>query len=122
MICNCNLIDDDYSLEIIQGDYASVVFTITDEFDDKVENIDKVVFTCHRLNIQQTLDALSDTEFMLVFNGETTAQWPTYTGITYDITLELKGSTTPLTLVHDASLTILKKENTVNGEDSSEDV
>lgn len=120
MICNCNKLTDDYSIEVIQGDYASVVFTITDEFDDKIDDIKQVVFTCKRLGIEQVLQPLSDVEFMLVFSGDTTMQWPTYTGITYDITLELKGSTTPLTLVHDASLSVLKKENPLNDDNTSD--
>lgn len=118
MICGCNMLSDDYSIEFVQGDYMSAVFTITDEYDDKVDNIEHVVFTCERLGLQQNLTQLSDVEFMLVFSGEETDKFVTYNGTTYDITLQLKGSDTPLTLVHNASFSVLKKNNPLEGGDN----
>ena len=117
MICNCNVLLDDYSLEIVQGDYLSVVYTLTDEYGNNLDDIKQVVFTCEQLGLQQVLTKLSPTEFWLQYDGTTTANWSTFLGATYDITLELVGNATPLTLVHDASFTILKKENKLNADD-----
>lgn len=112
MICGCNILNsDEYGIELVQGDYFSAIFTITDEFGEPVKNVEHVVFTCERLELQYNLTAISDKEYILTIDGSITSKFATFSGMTYDLTLQLKGSDTPLTLIHDANFTVLKKTN-----------
>ena len=115
MICGCSLVNvDEYEIEFVQGDYFSVVFTISDEFDEAIKNIEHVVFTCERLGLQYNLTPLSDKDFLLAIDGDLTETFETFSGITYDLTLQLKGSDTPFTLIHDANFSVLKKTKKLN--------
>lgn len=123
MICGCNILNnDEYEIEFVQGDYFSVVFTITDEYDDPVKNVENAVFTCERLGLQYNLTPISDREYLLTIDGSITSTFETFSGTTYDLTLQLKDSDTPLTLIHDASLVVLKKVNKLNegGDDNGD--
>lgn len=121
MICGCNLVNaDEYEIEFVQGDYVSVVFTITDEFDKPIKNIKNVVFTCERLGLQYNLTALTETKYVLTIDGSITSTFETFSGITYDLTLQLNDSNTPRTLIHNASLVVLKKVNKLNEGDNND--
>lgn len=121
MICGCNLVNaDEYEIEFVQGDYVSVAFTITDESDEPIKNIKNVVFTCERLGLQYNLTALNETKYLLTIDGSITSTFETFSGITYDLTLQLNDSNTPCTLIHNASLVVLKKVNKLNEGDNND--
>lgn len=121
MLCNCMTMTEDYSIELVKGDYGSFLYHITNEFDGPVNNIKQVVFTCHRLNLKLVLEKYSEMDYLLVLDSSLTKDFPTWRSMTYDLTLEFTTAETPITLIHNASITILNKENTLN-EDDSEDV
>lgn len=115
MICACNFMNiDEYEIEFVQGDYFSAVFTISDESDNAIKNIKNVVFTCNRLGLQYNLTAISDKDYLLTIDGSITDTFETFSGITYDLTLQFKDLDTPLTIIHDASFKVLKKTNKLN--------
>lgn len=114
MSCDCMFeLKNDYSIELVQGDYGSFLYIITDKDDNALDNIDDVVFTCSRLKLQQSLIAISRMEFALTFDASTTSKFNACT-CTYDVTIIFKGNQSPYTVIHDANFTILKKENKLN--------
>lgn len=115
MGCNCMTeLKDDYSIELIQGDYGSFLFNITDETGAPLQKLSKIVFTSNRLKLQIELEKQSDTEFLLIIDDEVTLNsGPCIT--TYDITAIFEGDATPYTVIYNAKLVILKKENALSG-------
>lgn len=116
MNCDCMMqMRDDYNIELVQGDYGSFLYNITDSENEPLVNIEQVVFTCARLKTQIELTQLSPVDFALTMNSDLTSKFTACT-CTYDITLIFKGTQTPVTVIHNAGFTILKKENKLNGD------
>lgn len=114
MGCDCMFkLKDDFDIELVQGDYGSFLYDITDTNDEPLNNIDAVIFTCTRLKTQITLTSMSNTQFLLTLDSALTSGFSACT-CTYDITIKFKGTQSPITVVHNAYLTILKKENKLN--------
>ena len=114
MSCDCMIkLRDDYDIELIQGDYASFVYDITDQNDEPLNNIEAVIFTCSRLKTQITLSPINDARFALIFDSSLTSGFSACT-CTYDITIKFKSIQTPITVIHDGGFTIFKKENKLN--------
>lgn len=110
---NCNFDVTDYSIELIQGDYGSYVYTILDENGSVLENVKAIVFTCSRLKVKQELLKITDSIYSLTLPSELTETFAACT-CTYDITIEFNSDSTPHTVVYNANFTILKKENKLN--------
>lgn len=114
MGCDCMFkLKDDFDIELVQGDYGSFLYDITDTNDEPLNNIDAVIFTCTRLKTQITLTSMSNTQFLLTLDSSLTSGFSACT-CTYDITIKFKSTQSPITVVHNAYLTILKKENRLN--------
>lgn len=114
MGCDCMFkLKDDFDIELVQGDYGSFLYDITDTNDEPLNGVDAVIFTCARLKTQITLTPMSNTQFLLTLNSVLTSGFSACT-CTYDITIKFKGTQSPITVVHNAYLTILKKENKLN--------
>ena len=114
MDCNCLTNVANYDIELIQGDYGSYLYVITNQDGTPLKDVENVVFTCSRLKQQLNLSVLSETEFSLTLDSELTSTFSACT-CTYDITILFKGEQTPITVVHNATFVILKKENKLNG-------
>lgn len=113
MACGCATRDsENYNISVIQGDYSSFLFILTDQKDDAIANVKSVIFTCAQLNLQQELTAVSDREFTLVFNG-TLTQTLTVGSFSYDVTVQFKDEEYK-TAIYNGVLTVLKKENGIN--------
>lgn len=110
---NCNFDVTDYSIELIQGDYGSYVYHITNSDGTMLENVNSVIFTCARLKIQKTLADIGESNYALTIDSVVTQAFSSYTH-TYDITILFNDDQTPYTVIHDADFIILKKENVVN--------
>ena len=99
----------DFDIKLVQGDYASFPFKI---FEGQNTDIKDVYFTSKRLGIQKAL--IEDLEcpgtWVLVLEPSITSKLQACT-TTFDITCAFKDSGTPLTVIHNANVTILKKEN-----------
>lgn len=114
MGCDCMFkLKDDFDIELVQGDYGSFLYDITDTNNGPLDNIDAVIFTCTRLKTQITLTSMSNTQFLLTLDSSLTSGFSACT-CTYDITIKFKSTQSPITVVHNAYLTILKKENKLN--------
>ena len=114
MGCDCMLkLKDNFDIELVQGDYASFLYDITDANDEPLNDIDAVIFTCARLKTQITLTSISNTQFLLTLDSALTSRFSACT-CTYDITIKFESAQTPITVVHNAYFTILKKENKLN--------
>lgn len=109
----CNLDVNDYSIELIQGDYGSYVYHITNSDGTKLENVKSVIFTCARLKLQKTLVDIGESNYVLTLDSATTQAFSPYTH-TYDITILFNDEATPYTVIYNANFTVLKKENVVN--------
>lgn len=115
MDCGCSInVNDNYDIQLIQGDYGSYLYIITNQDNSPLENVESVVFTCSRLKQQIALVSTSQSEFALALDSDLTSTFSPCT-CTYDITVLFKGEATPITVIHNANLTILKKENKLNG-------
>lgn len=113
MSCNCMIpIKNNYDIEIIQGDYASFDFILTDQNDVALSNVKSVIFTCKRLATQIELTKIDDTQYGLLIDGNTTQAFEAG-NYSYDITVKFKNNQFK-TAIYDGVLTILKKENVVN--------
>ena len=110
---NCNFDMTDYSIELIQGDYGSYLYHITNSDGSMLENVKSVIFTCAKLKIQKTLTNIAESNYLLTLDSVTTQAFSPYTH-TYDITILFNDDETPYTVIHDADFIILKKENVVN--------
>lgn len=108
MSCGFDIID--YSIELVQGDYLSCLYDITDQNGLPLDNVKSIVFTCNRLKVQRELKRLDATTFELDMASEMTSQFSACT-CSYDITVLFNNSETPHTIIHNADFTILKKEN-----------
>ena len=115
MPCDGLELVDAYTIELIQGDYASYLYHLTDQNGNVIMDIESVVFTCKRLGIQQELTKLNDTDYQLVFTSDQTSQMKSMSGMTYDITVKFTTSETPITLIYNADIFVLKKENALDG-------
>lgn len=114
MGCDCMFkLKDNFDIELVQGDYASFLYDITDQNDEPLNNVDAVIFTCARLKTQITLTSISNTRFLLALDSVLTSGFSACT-CTYDITIKFKNAQTPITVIHNAYFTILKKENKLN--------
>ena len=114
MGCDCMFkLKDNFDIELVQGDYASFLYDITDANDEPLNGVDAVIFTCARLKTQITLTSISNTRFLLTLDSALTSRFSACT-CTYDITIKFKSAQTPITVVHNAYFTILKKENKLN--------
>ena len=115
MGCDCltNFVDS-YDIELIQGDYGSFVFHITDENGNPLQNLSEIVFTSKRLNLEVKLEQLSDTDFLLAIESAMTSNVGACNA-TYDITAIFDGHATPYTVIYNAKFIILKKDNTLSG-------
>ena len=114
MRCNCMFeLSDDYDIELVQGDYSSFLYDITDQNDEPLDNVDAVIFTCSRLKTQITLLAINRSQFALILDSSLTSGFSACT-CTYDITVKFKTAQTPITAIRSGGLTILKKENKLN--------
>lgn len=115
MSCGCMVeLKDDYDIELVQGDYGSFLYNITDQNDEPLDNVESVIFTCSRLKTQIELSSISRSQFALVLDSSLTSEFSACT-CTYDITVTFKSAQTPITVIHNGGLTILKKENKLNG-------
>lgn len=115
MGCDCMVgCKDDFDIELVQGDYGSFVFHITDENANELQNLDKIIFTSNRLKLQIELEKQTNTDFLLIIDNEVTLNIGACTA-TYDITAIFKGNATPYTVIHNAKFVILKKENALSG-------
>lgn len=111
MNCDCMMqMRDNYDIELVQGDYGSFLYNITDSNDAPLTNIKQVIFTCARLKTQIELAQILPSQFTLIMNSDLTSKFTACT-CTYDITIIFTTSQTPLTVIHNAGFTILKKEN-----------
>lgn len=110
---SCNFDVTDYSIELIQGDYGSYVYHITNFDGTMLENVKSVIFTCARLKLQKTLTDIGESNYALILDSVTTRAFSAYI-YTYDITILFNDDETPYTVIHDADFIILKKENVVN--------
>lgn len=116
MGCDCMVeLRDDYDIELVQGDYGSFLYNITDQNDEPLADVDVVIFTCSRLKTQITLTPITNTQFSLTMDSVLTSGFSAC-ACTYDITIKFKSTQTPITVIHNAGLTILKKENKLNGD------
>lgn len=114
MGCDCMLkLKDNFDIELVQGDYASFLYDICDTNDEPLDNVESVIFTCSRLKTQITLTPMSNTRFLLTLDSALTSGFSACT-CTYDITIKFKSEQTPITVIYNAYLTILKKENKLN--------
>lgn len=114
MGCDCMFkLKDNFDIELVQGDYASFLYDITDANDEPLNAVDTVIFTCARLKTQITLTSMSNTQFLLTLDSALTNGFSACT-CTYDITIKFKNTQSPITVVHNAYFTILKKENKLN--------
>lgn len=111
MSCNFDVVD--YSITIVQGDYVSCLYTITDANELPLNDIKEVIFTCNRLKLQKTLEQIDSTNFELSIDSETTSLLAVC-NCTYDITVTFNSEETPITLIHNANLSVLQKENKLN--------
>lgn len=119
--CECYLnLDKAYEISLVQSDYASILYTITNDNDEAIENIETVIFSSKKLKVEKTLEKLNDTEWLLSFTGDETTQFKTFSGMTYDLTITMKGETTPVTIVYEASIVVKKKENALNADNSGD--
>lgn len=115
MICKCELpTTNDYSITLVQGDYGSYLFNITNSDGTALDNVNSVIFTCSRLKVQESLSQFADNVFSLILNSELTKTFTPCT-CSYDITIKFNDDATPYTVIRSASLTILKKENPLSG-------
>lgn len=110
---NCMIDVVDNSIEIVQGDYLSCAFTITDEEGNALQNVKEVLFSSTFLNFQKELDKTSDSEFVLNVDSTTTSQFNVGT-CTYDLTITFNDEVSPITVIYNAKFVVLKKENTIN--------
>lgn len=118
MGCECMVeIKDNFDIELVQGDYGSFLYDITDANNEPLNNVDAVIFTCARLKMQITLTSISNIQFLLALDSVLTSGFSACT-CTYDITIKFKSTQTPVTVIHNACLTILKKENKLNGDNN----
>lgn len=114
MGCDCMVeLRDDFDIELVQGDYGSFIYNITDQNDEPLTDVDVVIFTCARLKTQINLTSITSTQFSLTMDSNLTSRFTPCTS-TYDITILFKGTQSPVTLIHNANITILKKENKLN--------
>ena len=114
MGCDCMFkLKDNFDIELVQGDYGSFLYVITDTNNAPLNDIDAVIFTCTRLKTQITLTSMSNTQFLLTLDSALTSGFSACT-CTYDITIKFKNVQTPITVIYNAYLTILKKENKLN--------
>lgn len=114
MGCDCMFkLKDNFDIELVQGDYGSFLYVITDTNNAPLNDIDAVIFTCTRLKTQIALTSMSNTQFLLTLDSALTSGFSACT-CTYDITIKFKNAQTPITVIYDAYLTILKKENKLN--------
>ena len=99
----------DFDIKLVQGDYASFPFKI---FEGKNTDIKDVYFTSKRLGIQKALieDIENPGTWVLILEPSITSKLPACT-TTFDITCTFNDNGTPLTVIHNANVTILKKEN-----------
>lgn len=115
MGCDCMVeLKDDYDIELVQGDYGSFLYNITDQNDEPLDNVESVIFTCPRLKTQIELLSISRSQFALMLDSSLTSGFNACT-CTYDITVKFKTAQTSITVIHNGGLTILKKENKLNG-------
>lgn len=107
MQCMMNVID--FDIQLVQGDYASFPFKI---FEGQNTDIKDVYFTSKRLGIQHALieDSANPGTWVLMLKPSTTSKLPVCT-TTFDITCTFNDNGSPLTVIHNANVTILKKEN-----------
>lgn len=112
MDCSCMIKMCNYDIELIQGDYSSFLYTITDNNDEPLNNINKVIFSCKRLKSTIELIKITNSDFALIFSSDITSTFSSCV-TTYDITIMFKNEQTPITVVYDATLTILRKENKI---------
>lgn len=121
MNCECYLnLDRAYEISLVQADYASILYTITNDNDEAIENIETVIFSSKKLKVEKTLEKLNDIEWLLSFTGDETAQFKTFSGMTYDLTITMKGETTPVTIIYEANIVVKKKENALNADNSGD--
>ena len=111
MFCNANI--EDYTIQIIQGDYLSCIYTITDQNGKALTNVKNVIFTCKRLNLQIILKSIDASNFELILDSAITSTLQACT-TTYDITIQFNDESTPHTVIFDSEIIVLKKENVVN--------
>lgn len=114
MGCDCMTeLKDDFAIELVQGDYGSFLYNITDTNNEPLNDVDAVIFTCARLKTQINLTPITRAQFSLAMDSSLTSQFTPCTS-TYDITILFKGTQSPVTLIYNAGITILKKENKLN--------
>lgn len=114
MNCGCVISEvDDFELLLIQGDYASFLFELTDQNDEPLTDIENVIFSSKQLKLSKTLTKVSETTYALIFeNAETSVMTPVK--CTYDLTVEFSINASPVTVVYKAKFIVLKKENAID--------
>lgn len=113
MNCECMIQSNDYSIEIVQGDFFSCLYDITNQDGSQIMGIDKVLFSSKYLNIVKELQSIDSMTYQLELTSEETAAMKVGNNATYDITITFNTDETPVTVVYEAQLSVLKKENTI---------
>lgn len=111
---NCELVKKNYEITLVQGDYGSYLYKITNCDGSPIENVSSAVFTCSKLGVEKDLIKLNDTDFSLILEPTQTKQFIPCE-CTYDITITIGDENKLYTIIRSAVLTILEKENPLSG-------
>lgn len=110
---SCALNEKNYKIVLVQGDYGSYLYNITNVDGSEIENIASAIFTCSKLGIQKELEKLNNKSFSLVLEPRATKTF-TPCECTYDITIKIGSGDKLYTIIRSAVFTVLEKENPLN--------
>lgn len=111
---SCALNEKNYGITLVQGDYGSYLYNITNLDGSEIEDISTAIFTCSKLGVQKELTKLNNTSFSLELSPSITKDFMPCE-CTYDITIKIGAGDKLYTIIRSAVFTVLEKENPLNG-------